>query len=65
VNGNPEAITGHVLVPHGEADELADAPRDFAGLAKWLHERPYEGIVWHGGPDGAMAKIKKRDFREP
>lgn len=64
VNGNPERRTGHVLVRHEDADVLADAPRDFEGLAAWLHARPYEGIVWHH-PDGRMAKIKKRDFRAP
>lgn len=61
VNGNPEAFISHVLVPHAEADEVDTAPRDFDGLAKWLHAHPYEGIVWHH-PDGRMAKIKKRDF---
>jgi hypothetical protein len=65
VNGDPEAFIGHVLVPHAEAAPLDDAPRDFAGLAAWLHAHPWEGIVWHGGPGGAMAKIKRRDFRPP
>jgi Family of unknown function (DUF5565) len=61
VNGNPEGVIGHQLVPHG-IDEMPDTPRDFAGLAAWLHAHPYEGIVWHH-PDGRMAKLKKRDFR--
>lgn len=64
VNGNPEAYRGHVLVPHAEADSLPDAPRDFDGLARWLHEQPWEGVVWHH-PDGRMAKIKRRDFPKP
>jgi uncharacterized protein DUF5565 len=64
VNGNPEVLPGHVLAPHREADELPGAPRDFAGLAAWLHAHPYEGIVWHH-PDGRMAKIKRRDFPLP
>jgi hypothetical protein len=63
VNGNPENADGHELIRHDDAEVLADAPRDFDGLAMWLHAHDYEGIVWHGGPDGAMAKIKKRDFR--
>lgn len=63
VNGNPEGREAHLLVFHGHADRLI-APRDFDGLAKWLHEQPYEGIVWHH-PDGRMAKIKKRDFKTP
>jgi hypothetical protein len=61
VNGNPEDWPEHALVRHGRV-ELPGAPRDFDGLAKWLHEQPYEGIVWHH-PDSRMAKIKKRDFR--
>jgi hypothetical protein len=65
VNGNPEQVPGHVLVRHADAQVLDHAPRDFALLGAWLHAHPYEGVVWHGGPGGAMAKIKKRDFRKP
>lgn len=57
---NPERLTEHVLIPHGK-DELADCPRDFAGLMEYLRDRPIEGIVWHH-PDGRMVKIKKADF---
>lgn len=64
VNGNPESLTFHHLVLHSTADVLSTAPRDFTGLAAWLHEQPYEGIVWHH-PDGRMAKIKRRDFPKP
>ena len=64
VNGNPEGYGTHRLIGHSAAERLDDAPRDFAGLAAWLHAHPYEGIVWHH-PDGRMAKIKKRDFRPP
>ena len=62
VNGNPEAYISAVLVPHAEADALSGVPLDFDSLAIYLHAQPYEGIVWHGGPGGAMAKLKKRDF---
>jgi hypothetical protein len=65
VNGNPEGFTSHWLVIHEDAQRMHGVPRDFGGLASWLRARRYEGIVWHGGPDGAMAKIKKRDFRKP
>jgi hypothetical protein len=65
VNGNPENAPSHMLLMHEDAQILDDAPRDFDSLAVWLHARDYEGIVWHGGPDGRMAKIKKRDFRAP
>jgi hypothetical protein len=61
VNGNPEGSGGHSLISHAHAQVLHDAPRDFDGLATWLHARPYEGIVWHH-EDGRMAKIKARDF---
>ncbi len=64
INGNPEGSVQHILILHGRAERLDDAPRDFAGLSAWLHAHPYEGIVWHH-PDGRMAKIKKRDFPKP
>jgi hypothetical protein len=61
VNGNPEGYPTHRLIRHADADKLDEPPRDFDGLAVWLHAHPYEGIVWHH-TDGRMAKIKKRDF---
>jgi hypothetical protein len=61
VNGNPEGFDTHVLVAHAKAQELPDAPRDFDKLREWLHQQPYEGVVWHH-PDGRMVKLKKRDF---
>jgi Family of unknown function (DUF5565) len=64
VNGDPEGHGFHTLIFHGYAEQFGEAPRDFDGLAKWLHGLPYEGIVWHH-PDGRMCKIKKRDFRVP
>jgi hypothetical protein len=64
INGNPEGFSTHLLIYHDGADVLPDAPRDFDGLAAYLHAHPYEGIVWHH-PDGRMAKIKKRDFANP
>jgi len=60
VNGNPEKLDKHELIRHADAEEL-DAPRDFDGLATWLHSHSFEGIVWHH-PDGRMVKLKKRDF---
>ena len=61
VNGDPEGYGYHALIRHAYADKLGAAPRDFNGLAQWLHARSYEGIVWHH-EDGRMAKIKARDF---
>ena len=61
VQGNPEGVTEHQLIRHGEA-LLDDAPRDFAGLRRYLEAQPgLEGVVWHH-PDGRMVKIKRKDF---
>lgn len=60
INGNPEGFSRHVIIRHG-VEKLDDVPRDYDGLAKWLLETEFEGIVWHH-PDGRMAKLKKRDF---
>lgn len=68
INGNPDKFAGHLLIRHGWAplrlrEDAKTAPRDYDGLAKWLHARDQEGIVWHH-PDGRMAKIKAKDFPE-
>lgn len=60
VQGNPEGYEQHTLVRHG-SEPLSDAPTDFDGLAEYLKDTPYEGVVWHH-PDGRMAKIKRKDF---
>ena len=64
MQGNPEKHEKHILVPHAEAEEYLDCPRDMKGLKLWLADKDIEGIVWHH-PDGRMAKIKKRDFNLP
>jgi hypothetical protein len=61
VQGNPEGLTGHVLLKHSDAEVFADVPRTFEALRTWLSGRDIEGIVFHH-PDGRMAKIKKRDY---
>lgn len=60
IQGNPEGLEVHALIPHGRAI-LEDAPRTFDALKVWLADKNIEGIVWHH-PDGRMVKIKKRDF---
>ncbi|MEU8329730.1 hypothetical protein [Micromonospora sp. NPDC048839] len=61
INGNPEGVRGHELVPHADAEQF-DVPRDLDGLRDWLLAHPrYEGLVWHH-PDGRRAKLKRRDF---
>lgn len=59
INRNPEGLDAHTLVRHG-ADDLGEVPLDYDGLAAWLRDHRYEGIVWHA-PDGRMAKLKRRD----
>lgn len=69
VNGNPEGFTEHVLIPHADAETfgMADVgPRladDLARLAQAVGRDGWEGIVWHH-PDGRMAKLKARDYRQ-
>jgi hypothetical protein len=59
--GNAERFSGHTLLRHG-AVLVLDAPRTFNELWDFFNRVRIEGIVWHGGPNGAMAKIKARDF---
>jgi hypothetical protein len=61
VNGNPEGLEHHVLIPHGERQFLSACPRTFSELKAWFGDRDIEGVVWHH-PDGRMVKIKKKDF---
>lgn len=58
---NPEELTRHVLIKHGDY-ELPACPRDYEGIRIYLRAGPYiEGVVWHH-PDGRMVKIKASDF---
>lgn len=61
VQGNPERLGRHHLLPHAEARMFPDCPRDYNGLYEWFKDKDIEGVVWHH-PDGRMAKLKKRDF---
>lgn len=64
INGNPEHITGHILVRHGSfflTHGLA-LPLTFAKIRFFLSFVPYEGIVFHHKSDGRMCKIRKSDF---
>lgn len=60
VQGNPEKISGYILLKHSHAEEMYP-PRTFESLREWLKDKDIEGIVFHH-EDGRMAKIKKRDF---
>lgn len=63
INGNPEGIEDHRLIPHG-CFVLKDVPRSFDELREYLAKMPIEGIVWWslGEP---VAKLKTKDFGIP
>lgn len=60
VNRNPESVEEFTLLPHGA--EIVEAPRTFDEPRTFLATYRAEGLVWHGGPAGAMAKLKRKDF---
>lgn len=60
VQGNPERLPVHSLIPHGSV-EVPNDLRSFAAIREFLLANSIEGIVWHH-PDGRMVKIKKEDF---
>lgn len=59
VQGNPEGLGSHELIPHGSV--TVEAPRTFSELRGWFTDRDIEGVVWHHS-DGRMVKIKAKDF---
>jgi hypothetical protein len=61
VQGNPERMETHVLLPHDSLRPLDDCPRTFAELREWFRGKDIEGVVWHHA-DGRMVKIKAKDF---
>lgn len=60
INGNPERLPYHLLIPHAKAI-LYNVPLWFEALRDYLTNEDMEGIVWHH-PDGRMVKIKGKDF---
>lgn len=67
IQGNPEAIPSHMIVPVApfhKSLELIVTDRTFDGLKNYLERNRIEGIVFHH-PDGRFAKIKRRDFGLP
>lgn len=63
INGNPERLDDHRLIPHGlmtigEADRVLPL-----NLIADCRAMGWEGVVWHH-PDGRMAKLKVRDVKE-
>ncbi|HLL69079.1 MAG TPA: hypothetical protein VK453_25690 [Micromonosporaceae bacterium] len=69
VNGNPERVEQHTMQLHAWADVLdrGGAARSFDAIKGAVlaaaRAGGLEGIVYHH-PDGRMAKIKARDFRQ-
>jgi len=61
VNGNPEKITGHKLIPHGK-DTLPIFDFSYDAIKKYLSENDIEGIVFHEVGGERMCKIRKSDF---
>lgn len=68
VNGNPERFDAHCLIHHATETDGIDTrefePFSFASirsLALALADEGVEGVVWHRS-NGAMAKVKARDF---
>ncbi len=63
IQGNPEQITGHILVKHGLRHVLFDDLRNtsFDQFKSFLSVLDIEGIVFHH-PDGRMCKLRKSDF---
>jgi hypothetical protein len=71
INGNPEGMTRHILVPHASAERPSRLIREGfddgtnlspQAMVWYLGQHGWEGIVWHH-PDGRMAKLKARDLR--
>ena len=63
LQGNPEHLTGHILVKHG-IEVLPVTDLSFEGLKNYLSnsELDIEGIVFHHKNDERMCKIRKCDF---
>lgn len=61
VQGNPENVSGHELMGHGE-ECFPGCPKSFEGLSNFLEVKDIEGIVFHHRFDDRMCKIRKSDF---
>jgi len=63
IQANPEHYKKHMLIKHSEAEILPNVPRTYQGIADYMSKLDIEGIVFHH-PDGRMAKIKKKDYKQ-
>ena len=66
VQGNPYGHVRHVLESHKDTTDfsLAFGSTSFSDLKAYLSEMLIEGLVFWG-PEGPVAKIKRRDFGFP
>lgn len=64
VQGNPEKLTGHQLIPHGQEVlfECTETTITFEWLKEYLTHHDIEGIVFHDTQSDKMCKIRKSDF---
>lgn len=60
INGNPYNLDTDILEKHGNRI-LANVPRNYDGIRKYLKEHYIEGIVFYR-ENGQMCKIKRSDF---
>nr|MDO8088759.1 DUF5565 family protein [Candidatus Sigynarchaeum springense] len=66
INGNPEKLDKHVLIPHGkEVVDFEFENKDDAWneLKRYLADHDIEGIVWWHKKDERKVKIKAIDFK--
>ena len=66
INGNPENVYAHDLIPHAHASIWPLSSYDIPSIKDhvfWMADiLGAEGIVWHH-PDGRMAKLKAKDLK--
>lgn len=63
IQGNPENLEQHILIPHGkEIIEITDFSFEAFKILLTDQDVNIEGIVFHHVSDGRMCKIRKKDF---
>jgi hypothetical protein len=73
INGNPEKLKNHRLMPHNRAQQLGDiqfleldlvqsVEQAYDDLRKVLAYLPIEGIVFKDQKQEKMAKLRRKDF---
>jgi hypothetical protein len=73
INGNPEQIKGHRLMPHSRAQQLGDIQmlelelvqdpeQAYAELKRVLFYLPVEGVIFKDRGLKPLAKLRRKDF---